>query len=59
MAQRTTPESDQPNRLARIIELLTRWRRTFRNVTDLFDYATKALQKAQAVWEEWAPATAH
>ncbi|MER6602515.1 hypothetical protein [Streptomyces parvus] len=59
MAQRTTPESEQPNQLARIIELLHRWRRTFRNVTDLVDYAAKALQKIQAVWEEWTPATAH
>lgn len=59
MAQRTTPEPEQPNRLARIIEFLTRWRRTFRHVTDAIDHAAKVLQKVQAVWEEWTPATAH
>ncbi|MFD6798546.1 hypothetical protein [Streptomyces cyaneofuscatus] len=58
MAQHTTPK-EQPSQFTRIIELLHRWRRTFRNVTDVIDYAAKALQKVQAVWEEWIPATAH
>ncbi|MGW4221608.1 hypothetical protein ACWEJZ_31935 [Streptomyces bacillaris] len=58
MAQRTTPK-DQPSQFTRIIEFLHRCRRTFRNVADVIDYAAKALQKVQAVWEEWTPATAH
>ncbi|MFD6658606.1 hypothetical protein ACFWEB_26090 [Streptomyces parvus] len=59
MAQRATPEPEQPNCLARIITAFTRVRRTMRYLTDATDHATKLLQKLQAAWEEWAPATVH
>lgn len=58
MTQRTTTPG-QPGWLKRIIATLTRARRTLRNLTDATDHATKLLQKLQAAWEEWAPATAH
>ncbi|MFJ9988524.1 hypothetical protein ACIQUD_31705 [Streptomyces globisporus] len=59
MAARKKSTPEQPNWLKRVITTFTRVRRTMRNLTDATDYATKLLQKLQAAWEEWIPATAH
>ncbi|WP_399553852.1 hypothetical protein OG473_39315 (plasmid) [Streptomyces anulatus] len=56
MAQRTTPEPEQPSRLARIISFLVRAHRTLREVTAATDHAAKMLQKVQAAWRNWVQA---
>ncbi|WP_098007886.1 hypothetical protein [Streptomyces sp. sk226] len=59
MAARKKSNPERLNWLKRVITTFTRVRRTMRNLIDATDYATKLLQKLQAAWEEWAPATAH
>ncbi|MFE3373921.1 hypothetical protein ACFXOK_30550 [Streptomyces sp. NPDC059173] len=52
MAERATPEPEQPNCLARIITAFTRVRRTMRYLTDATDHATKLLQAlaSRPIW---------
>lgn len=57
MAQRPTPEPEQPSQLQRAINFLIRAHRTLRDVTAATDHAAKLLQKVQAAWRNWVQAT--